>query len=143
MTYASTFSDGGFTGAGGKYDPAGIVHAGEFVLRREVVSQPGMLDYLETLNNRGYADGGLVTPLAIPQQIARSTVGNGGSGASYSFPISVAVDASGASGGVDQSSEDAAAIGRSIQQATKVEVEKSIAAGLRQGGAIWRAINGR
>ena len=143
MTYTPTFSDGGFTGEGGKYDPAGIVHAGEFVLRREVVSQPGMLDYLENLNSRGYADGGLVTPMAIPQQIMGGSTGAGGGGASYNFPISVAVDASGVSGGADQSNQDAAAVGKSIQQATKAEVEKGIAAGLRQGGAIWRAINGR
>lgn len=143
MTYTPTFSDGGYTGDGGKYDPAGIVHGGEFVLRREVVSQPGMLDYLESLNARGYADGGLVTPMAIPQQITSGSSGASGSGASYNFPISVAVDASGMEGGASQSSQDAAAIGTSIQQATKVEVEKGIAAGLRQGGAIWRAINGR
>lgn len=43
MTYTpGGFSNGGYTGAGGKYDPAGIVHAGEFVLRKEVVEQPGM-----------------------------------------------------------------------------------------------------
>lgn len=33
------FSSGGFTGTGGKYDPAGIVHKGEYVLPKEVVNQ--------------------------------------------------------------------------------------------------------
>ncbi|WP_207936368.1 phage tail tape measure protein [Pseudomonas sp. 51_B] len=132
------FSDGGYTGDGGKYEPAGIVHAGEFVLRREVVSQPGMLDYLQTLNSRGYADGGLVTPTAVPRQIS-STSG----GASYSFPVSVQVDASGQSSSAVQSPQDMAAVGQGIQAATKTEVEKAIAAGLRQGGSIWRAINRR
>ncbi|WP_288463166.1 phage tail tape measure protein [uncultured Pseudomonas sp.] len=132
------FSDGGYTGDGGKYEPAGIVHAGEFVLRREVVSQPGMLDYLQTLNSRGYADGGLVTPTAVPRQIS-STSG----GASYSFPVSVQVDASGQSSSAVQSPQDMAAVGQGIQAATKAEVEKAIAAGLRQGGSIWRAINRR
>lgn len=132
------FSDGGYTGDGGKYEPAGIVHAGEFVLRREVVSQPGMIDYLQTLNSRGYADGGLVTPTAVPRQIS-STSG----GASYSFPVSVQVDASGQSSSAVQSPQDMAAVGQGIQAATKAEVEKAIAAGLRQGGSIWRAINRR
>ncbi len=53
------FSDGGYTGPGGKYDPAGIVHAGEFVVRKEMVERPGVLAMLEGLN-RGYANGGYV-----------------------------------------------------------------------------------
>src|SRR5690606_26138105 len=60
------FAEGGYTGPGGKYDPAGIVHAGEFVHRREVVRQPGARRFLERFNRvgmaalRGYADGGFV-----------------------------------------------------------------------------------
>jgi|25_taG_2_1085351.scaffolds.fasta_scaffold00063_28 ElaB/YqjD/DUF883 family membrane-anchored ribosome-binding protein len=53
------FADGGYTGSGGKYDPAGIVHAGEFVVRKEMVERPGVLGMLEGLN-RGYASGGYV-----------------------------------------------------------------------------------
>lgn len=56
------FSDGGYTGDGGKFEPKGVVHGGEFVLRKEVVAQPGMRNYLEGLNVRGYAEGGYVTP---------------------------------------------------------------------------------
>ena len=70
------FARGGFTGPGGKYQPAGIVHAGEFVLRQEVVRQAGMRRMLERLNRygadalQGYADGGFVrgpapTPINI------------------------------------------------------------------------------
>lgn len=33
------FADGGFTGRGGKYDAAGIVHKGEYVLPKEMVNQ--------------------------------------------------------------------------------------------------------
>lgn len=60
------FASGGYTGPGGKYQPKGIVHAGEFVLRSEVVRQAGMRRMLERLNRfgadavRGYADGGMV-----------------------------------------------------------------------------------
>lgn len=64
------FSSGGYTGDGGKYQPAGVVHAGEFVTRQEVTQQPGALSFLEEFNRRGmaalygwrgYAGGGLVT----------------------------------------------------------------------------------
>lgn len=40
------FADGGFTGRGGKYEPAGIVHRGEYVLPKEQVNQTtGMPDW--------------------------------------------------------------------------------------------------
>ena len=48
---------GGYTGPGGKYDPAGIVHAGEYVINADSTKKLG-LPYLNQLN--GYADGGLV-----------------------------------------------------------------------------------
>lgn len=55
------FSAGGFTGSGGKYEPAGIVHRGEFVLNRDATRRVG-LPRLHALN-RGYAEGGLVDAL--------------------------------------------------------------------------------
>lgn len=56
------FSDGGFTGSGGKYDPAGIVHAGEFVINREAVRNIGVdnLYALQEAATRGFSSGGHV-----------------------------------------------------------------------------------
>lgn len=76
------FAAGGWTGPGSKYQPAGIVHADEFVTRKEVVRQPGALGFLDLFNRvgmralelfrNGYAAGGLV------QQASRlSAVGAG------------------------------------------------------------------
>ncbi|GER21453.1 phage tail tape measure C-terminal domain-containing protein [Variovorax boronicumulans] len=53
------WDEGGFTGAGGKYEPAGIVHRGEYVVNAENTRRLG-LSFLERLNRRGYADGGFV-----------------------------------------------------------------------------------
>lgn len=50
-------ASGGYTGPGGKHDPAGIVHAGEYVINAESTKKLG-LPYLNKLN--GYASGGLV-----------------------------------------------------------------------------------
>ena len=36
------FSDGGYTGDGGKYDAAGVVHKGEFVIDKETTSRMGL-----------------------------------------------------------------------------------------------------
>lgn len=58
------FSDGGYTGDGGRHEPKGVVHGGEFVVRKDVVSQPGTREFLERMNasSKGYADGGFVGP---------------------------------------------------------------------------------
>lgn len=58
----SGFAAGGYTGDGGKFEPKGVVHGGEYVVRKEVVSQPGMRDHLDRLNRKGYASGGYVEP---------------------------------------------------------------------------------
>lgn len=136
MTYTPTFSDGGFTGPGGKYEPAGIVHGGEFVLRKEVVSQPGMLDWLETLNTRGYAGGGLVssiTPQAIPSQISSA----GGSN-SVVIQQEISVEGGGQGGA---STADMSAVSQAYAKAAKDGAQQEIAKQLKRGGMIWTAIN--
>jgi phage-related minor tail protein len=60
---ATRFDAGGFTGAGGKHQPAGIVHKGEYVFDQGAVRRIG-LGNLERL--RGYANGGLVGLPSIP-----------------------------------------------------------------------------
>lgn len=58
------FAEGGYTGDGGKYQPAGIVHKGEYVAPQHVVNSPAAQPYigaLESMRLRGYADGGFVT----------------------------------------------------------------------------------
>lgn len=69
------FSGGGWTGPGGKYQPAGIVHAGEHVQPQEVVREPGALAFLERIRRNGFratldqlrlrgsANGGPVVPV--------------------------------------------------------------------------------
>lgn len=83
---APQFAWGGWTGPGGKWQPAGLVHAGEFVTRQEIVRQPGALAFLAQFNRTGmaalrrwlpgFADGGLVsrlrgTPLLAPASSSR------------------------------------------------------------------------
>lgn len=56
----SGYSSGGYTGDGGKYQPAGVVHRGEYVITKEATSRLG-IGFLNHLNyGRGYASGGAV-----------------------------------------------------------------------------------
>ena len=52
------FATGGFTGTGGKYEPAGIVHRGEFVFTKEATSRIGVGNLYRLM--RGYVTGGYV-----------------------------------------------------------------------------------
>lgn len=53
------FAKGGYTGDGGKNQPAGVVHKGEYVFPQEAVDRIGVRN-LEMLS-RGYANGGYVS----------------------------------------------------------------------------------
>ena len=61
--YGPGYADGGYTGPGGKYEAAGIVHRGEYVLPQDTVNAIGVraLDAVRVSRSLpGYADGGLV-----------------------------------------------------------------------------------
>ncbi|MGE6564331.1 phage tail tape measure protein [Pseudomonas hunanensis] len=137
MTYTPTFSSGGYTGPGGKYEPAGIVHRDEFVMRKEVVQQPGMLEFLDSLNTRGYADGGLVgsiTPQAIPRQISAT-------GGANPVVIQQEITVEGGGGQASASTNDMGAVAQAYAKAAKDGAQQEIAKQLKRGGMIWTAIN--
>lgn len=76
------YSEGGYTGAGGKYEPAGIVHRGEWVAPKWMVKQnPVTFANLDQYRrhgshgrsgsaSRGFADGGYAEP------ISQGSIGN-------------------------------------------------------------------
>lgn len=71
----------GFTGRGNKYEPAGIVHKGEFVFTKEATKRIGVANLYELMNSaqKGYADGGYVNvspaPIASMQKSNKSSGG--------------------------------------------------------------------
>ena len=67
------FSDGGYTGAGGRYEVAGVVHRGEYVVPAPIMGDPKVVDAVGTIeairrnrrglpstgnSSQGFADGG-------------------------------------------------------------------------------------
>lgn len=77
MDAMNGYASGGYTGPGGKYEPAGIVHRGEYVINAASTRKLGV-GYLNSLN--GYANGGLVGGgnAAAPGQIAKVEIINNG-----------------------------------------------------------------
>lgn len=65
------FAGGGWTGPGSTYQPAGVVHADEFVVNKQSrgsleAQKPGALSYMNATGQwPGYAAGGMVWPYAV------------------------------------------------------------------------------
>ncbi|WP_303230738.1 phage tail tape measure protein [Comamonas kerstersii] len=118
---AAVYSSGGYTGDGGKYEPAGIVHKGEYVINAAATKRLG-LGYLNSLN--GYANGGLVGGGALP------TVAGGGD-----VHISVTVEAGGQvqsqASGINESAMNQ--LGKLIGVAVKERIVKE----KRPGGILY------
>ncbi|WP_445435580.1 phage tail tape measure protein [Citrobacter amalonaticus] len=127
-TTAMGFAGGGFTGSGGKYEPAGVVHRGEFVFTKEATSRIGVGNLYRMM--KGYASGGLV--------------GGGTAGPVAPFGVSVyaPVTVENPSSGTQQQN-NGEALGRAYQQVINKSVHEGIAKAIQPGGLIWNATKGR
>lgn len=97
----SGYSEGGYTGDGGRYEVAGVVHRGEYVVPMPIMNNPRVVDAVGTIEairrnkiysaglpagipSAGYADGGYtsavpladVTELSAAARELREAVGN-------------------------------------------------------------------
>jgi hypothetical protein len=82
---ASGYAEGGFTKPGGKYEPAGIVHAGEWVASQELVNNPATrpmieaLDYAQRTNRIGSLSATDVSQsITAPIALARASESDNG-----------------------------------------------------------------
>lgn len=85
------YDRGGYTGPGGKYQPAGVVHKGEYVFDKAATSKIGVAN-LEALR-RGYANGGPVGGLYVPRLshlAAGRSAGTAAGAASVNVSVNVA-----------------------------------------------------
>lgn len=121
------FASGGYTGDGGKYQPAGVVHRGEFVMTKEATKRIGV-DNLYRLM-RGYANGGVVGNSSSGGYANGGVVG----GANVSVGgVTVNVN-SGLSG-----SNDA----KALESGVKVIVAEEISKSFQQGGRAYQFLRG-
>lgn len=126
------FATGGYTGDGGKFEPKGVVHGGEYVVRKEVVSQPGMRDHLDRLNKKGYASGGYVSDA--------SSVSTGSSGAPVVVNINISKDGDTA---VESKAPMMDQFGKEIGAFVEAKYRKLLSMDLRPDGAIGRTMQRR
>ncbi|MDM2999010.1 MULTISPECIES: phage tail tape measure protein [unclassified Citrobacter] len=127
-TSALGFAGGGWTGSGGKYEPAGVVHRGEFVFHKEATSRIGVGNLYRLMN--GYANGGYV--------------GNTGGGMAAPFGVSVYAPVFVTT---EQTGNATANNGDQLVRAYQKVIDKSVRDGIaresRPGGILWNVTNSR
>ena len=136
QVYGLAGSTGGYTGGGGKYEPAGIVHRGEVVFSQADVRRHGGVRAVERLRLAGYADGGAV---GIPAPVSAALRRN----AAAPTNISVTVNVQGGSGDdVRKQAEDGAQAGvlKAMRETAEAVYESRLSSDLRESGRIGRLV---
>lgn len=121
------FANGGYTGGGGKYQPAGTVHKGEFVFTKEATSRIGVKNLYALM--KGYANGGVV---GGPSGYANGGLVSGGTDVNVSG-ITVNVNS-----GIGSDPEQA----KALQNGVKAIVAEEISQSFQQGGRAYQYLRG-
>src|SRR5699024_3007177 len=116
------FATGGYTGDGGKYEPAGTVHKGEFVMNKEATKRIGVDNHYRMM--RGYASGGVVG--GTSSGVVGSAIMSGGVTIG-SIPVSI-------NNGSDP---------KGMEQGVKMIFKQMIQESCSQGGEVYNYINGK
>ena len=128
------FDTGGYTGDGGKYQPKGVVHGGEFVFTKEATSALGVGNLYSLMRSaQGYANGGYVGH--APMYGLQSSSAGG-----VSIQTSVVVQNQNSQ---QQTSANNDAVSRAYKQTIDQSVRAGIAKQLQPGGLIWNATKSR
>ncbi|CAI1513759.1 phage tail tape measure protein [Serratia fonticola] len=124
-------SSGGYTGDGGKYDQAGVVHRGEFVMTKEATQRIGVGNLYAMM--RGYADGGLVGGNKAPMYGLAAEQGGG-----ITVNSTVVMNNDGSANAANSSSAGDG-MGKLVQGIVNQAITERLGKELKPGGLIWNA----
>lgn len=134
------FDEGGYTGDGGRLEPAGVVHRGEFVMSKAATQRLGVAN-LEGLHRsalQGYSGGGAV---GVAKMAARASGDSPMSRAGASTP-SVTINAPvtvNASGGTPEQNNDLAKqVARETEMSMRAVIRDEIGRQFRPGAMLNR-----
>lgn len=132
-----SFDTGGYTGDGGKYEPKGVVHGGEFVFTKAATQAIGIDNlYAMMRGAHGYADGGYVGK--APMYGLNNNVG-GGSAPVINTTINVEANGNVTTNTSTDGDVMARALAKQINDQAKIIVLNE----LKPAGAIYNYINRR
>ena len=109
------FASGGYTGNGGKFEPAGVVHRGEYVMSKAATRNIGVgnLEALHSAAKRGYASGGYVGPAGLKPALQGRTESQ--STAVPQITINAPVTVEGSAGTPEQNADMAKQMARQME----------------------------
>jgi muramidase (phage lysozyme) len=133
------FADGGYTGPGSKYQPAGIVHAGEYVMPADAVRRVGVQTLARIHHGAlaGFADGGLVGGGKMALASARPA------DAAPTINISAPVTVNGSAGTKEQNQDLADRTAKALEATMRGVVTSEIQRQMRPGGMANNRAYGR
>ena len=129
------FASGGYTGDGGKFEPAGIVHKGEFVMSKEATSRIGA-DKLAGLHRAalaGFSSGGLV---GGPKTLKSGSRARSESLAGMNVTINAPVHVEGSAGTPEQNDDLAKRMARQFEATMRGTVVSEIQKQMRPGNML-------
>lgn len=137
-------ASGGYTGPGGKFEPRGIVHGGEFVFTKEATNRIGVGNLYSMMHSaQGYANGGYVGGAQVPNsQILQPAPRYGlvPAAGGVTVQTNVYIDGGSQQKGSNEASIDMSGITKQINGA----IDKAITIQLtKTGSPLWNATYGR
>lgn len=130
------FADGGYTGQGGKYEPAGIVHKGEYVMSKRATDRIGVGN-LEALHRgalAGFAAGGYVG--TAPAVHRAHMPANQNVAPVQAIQISAPITVNGSAGTPEQNNDLAAKMAKQMEQTMRGAVADEIRRQSRPGNFL-------
>lgn len=138
------WADGGYTGAGGKHDVAGVVHRGEWVVPQDVVKKPGMLSFLNELTyGAGYADGGLVGGITPRNTASSAPAQTSAPSPARELHVHIPISVYKEQGGSADNSDDSVGITDDLRRWVLGTVESRLQDSMRDGGELDQFVRAR
>lgn len=129
------FAEGGYTGPGGKYQPAGIVHRGEFVMSKAATNRIGVGN-LEAIHRgalKGFAAGGYV---GNAPAIRQPELASANAAPTQNISISAPITVQGSSGTPEQNQDLARRMSRELETSMRSVVADELRRQARPGNFL-------
>ncbi|WEJ11174.1 D-alanyl-D-alanine carboxypeptidase family protein [Sinorhizobium prairiense] len=130
------FASGGFTGHGGKYEPAGVVHRGEFVMSKEATHRIGVanLDAMHRGALKGYVEGGFVGAAPALRSPALKAANSAAPVQQISIHAPITVE--GSAGTPEQNADLAARMAKQVESTVRGVVAEELRKQTRPGNMM-------
>lgn len=137
MMLGGAFADGGYTGDGGKYEPAGVVHRGEYVMSKAATKAIGVgnLEALHQSARKGYSGGGIVGAAANGNRAPMARSGTSGD-SPMAVTINAPVTVNGSAGTPEQNNDLAKQMARQMEGTMRGVVVDELRNQMRTGNLL-------